>query len=80
MDYRPILQRVIDTIESSLESDINLAELSEQAHISVYHFSRLFMVYTGLPPMEYVRRRSRDNQKRVDTYERAEAGIEGPGR
>ena len=57
MDYRPILQRVIYTIEYNLEDDINLAQLSKQAHISVYHFSRLFMVYTGLSPMEYVRRR-----------------------
>ena len=57
MDYRPILQRVIYTIEYNLEDDINLAQLSKQAHISVYHFSRLFMIYTGLSPMEYVRRR-----------------------
>ncbi len=57
MDYRPILQKVIYTIEYSLEEDINLARLSRQAHISMYHFSRLFMVYTGLTPMEYVRRR-----------------------
>ena len=57
MDYRPILQRVIYTIEYDLEDDINLAQLSQQAHLSMYHFSRLFMVYTGLSPMEYVRRR-----------------------
>ncbi len=57
MDYRPILQRVIYTIEYNLEDDINLAQLSKQAHISAYHFSRLFMVYTGLSPLEYVRRR-----------------------
>ena len=57
MDYRPILQRVIYTIEYNLEDDINLAQLSQQAHLSMYHFSRLFMVYTGLSPMEYVRRR-----------------------
>ncbi len=57
MDYRPILQRVIYTIEYNLEDDINLAQLSQQAHISMYHFSRLFEIYTGLSPMEYVRRR-----------------------
>jgi ribosomal-protein-alanine N-acetyltransferase len=57
MDYRPILQRVIYIIEYNLEDDINLAQLSKQAHISVYHFSRLFVIYTGLSPMEYVRRR-----------------------
>ncbi len=57
MDYRPALQKVIDIIESNLESDINLTQLSEQACISQYHFSRLFMIYTGLSPIEYVRRR-----------------------
>jgi AraC-like DNA-binding protein/RimJ/RimL family protein N-acetyltransferase len=57
MDYRPTLQRIISTIESSLEDDIDLSQLSKQAHISVYHFSRLFVVYTGLSPMEYVCRR-----------------------
>jgi AraC-like DNA-binding protein/RimJ/RimL family protein N-acetyltransferase len=57
MDYRPILQRVIYTIEYNLEDDIDLAQLSKQAHISIYHLSRLFMVYTGLSPMDYVRRR-----------------------
>lgn len=57
MDYRPILQRVIYTIEYNLEDDINLVQLSQQAHISMYHFSRLFAVYTGLTPIEYVRRR-----------------------
>ena len=57
MDYRPILQQVLYKIESNLEDEINLAHLSEQAHISMYHFSRLFVVYTGLSPIEYVRRR-----------------------
>jgi len=57
MDYRPILQKVIHIIEYKLEDDINLAQLSQQAHISTYHFSRLFTVYSGLSPMEYVRRR-----------------------
>ena len=57
MDYRPVLQKVIYIIEYNLEDDINLAQLSEQANISMYHFSRLFVVYTGLSPMEYVRRR-----------------------
>ncbi len=57
MDYRPILQKVIYTIEYNLEDDINLTQLSQQAHVSMYHFSRLFVIYTGLSPMDYVRRR-----------------------
>ena len=57
MDYRQVLQKIIYRIEYNLKDDINLTQLSEQAHISMYHFSRLFMIYTGLSPMEYVRRR-----------------------
>ncbi len=57
MDYRPIIQRVLYIIESSLDDDIDLTQLSKQAYISVYHFCRLFVIYTGLSPMEYVRRR-----------------------
>jgi AraC family transcriptional regulator len=57
MDYRQILQKIIYRIEYNLKDDISLAQLSEQAHISMYHFSRIFTIYTGLSPMEYVRRR-----------------------
>ena len=57
MDYRQNLQRVIERIESSLEGDINLDRLSTFSHMSIYHFSRLFAFYTGLSPIEYVRRR-----------------------
>lgn len=57
MDYRQVLQKIIYRIEYNLKDDISLAQLSEQAHISMYHFSRLFMIYAGLSPMEYVRRR-----------------------
>ncbi|UCC17479.1 MAG: GNAT family N-acetyltransferase [Dehalococcoidales bacterium] len=57
MDYRQALQRIIYRIEYNLKDDISLAQLSEQAHISMYHFSRLFTIYTGLSPMGYVRRR-----------------------
>ncbi len=57
MDYRQVLQKIIYQIEYNLRDDISLSQLSEQAHISMYHFSRLFMIYTGLSPMGYVRRR-----------------------
>lgn len=57
MDYRQILQGIIYNIEYNLRDDISLARLSAQAHVSMYHFSRLFTIYTGLSPMEYVRRR-----------------------
>ncbi|MFC1948117.1 GNAT family N-acetyltransferase [Chloroflexota bacterium] len=57
MDYRQVLQKIIYRIEYNLKDDISLTKLSDQVYISMYHFSRLFMIYTGLSPMEYVRRR-----------------------
>ena len=57
MDYRQVLQKIIYRIEYNLKDDISLTKLSDQAHISMYHFSRLFMIYAGLSPMEYVHRR-----------------------
>ena len=57
IDHRKRLQRAIDHIESDIESDIDLEGLSEKSSFSMYHFGRLFTIYTGLAPIEYVRRR-----------------------
>jgi AraC family transcriptional regulator len=48
------LQRVLDYIEASLDTDIRLEELAAQACLSPYHFSRLFREATGLSPHRYV--------------------------
>jgi|TARA_Y100000310_G_scaffold327633_1_gene394293 AraC-like DNA-binding protein/RimJ/RimL family protein N-acetyltransferase len=56
-DHRYWLQKVVDHIEANVEEDVTLEELAERGAMSVYHFSRLFTTYTGLPPMAYLRRR-----------------------
>ena len=57
MDNRAIIQRSLDYIEENLQTEINAAELAEMAHISLFHYYRLFQQATGLPVMQYILRR-----------------------
>lgn len=50
------VQRMQDYIETNLEQEITMADLSRQALFSPWHAHRLFKSYTGLTPMEYIRR------------------------
>ncbi len=51
---RRALKEAIDYIGDNLEKDLTLAEISGAAHMSPYHFSRLFKESTGLTPHRYV--------------------------
>ncbi|TMQ24611.1 MAG: helix-turn-helix transcriptional regulator [Candidatus Rokuibacteriota bacterium] len=44
------LRRVVEHINSNVHRGPRLAELSALAHLSVFHFARLFKLSTGLPP------------------------------
>ena len=57
MDNRTIIQQGLDYIEENLQTEITAAELAEMAHISLFHYYRLFRSATGLPVMQYVLRR-----------------------
>ena len=48
------LRRVIDYIQSNLESDLSLAQLARVAHVSSHHFGKLFKQSMGLTPHQYV--------------------------
>ncbi len=48
------LKEVIDYIGDNIEKDLTLAEMAGVAHMSPYHFSRLFKESTGLTPHQYV--------------------------
>lgn len=48
------LQHVLDYIDTHLDRDINLAELSRLLDISQFHFSRLFKQSVGLSPYQYL--------------------------
>ncbi len=51
---RRALKEVIDYVGDNLEKDLTLAEMARVAHMSLYHFSRLFKESTGLTPHRYV--------------------------
>ena len=57
MDNRSMIQQGLDYIEENLQTDIAAAELAEMAHISLFHYYRLFQQATGLPVMQYILRR-----------------------
>jgi AraC family transcriptional regulator len=48
------LRRVLDYMMSHLEDDIGLAELSEVACLSRFHFIRMFSARMGMPPHRYL--------------------------
>lgn len=48
------LRRVTDYIEENLADGLTLERISAVAHMSPYHFSRLFKASTGLSPHRYV--------------------------
>ena len=57
MDNRATIQRSLDYIEENLQTEITAEELAEMAHLSLFHYYRLFRQATGLPVMQYILRR-----------------------
>lgn len=51
---RQTLQAVEEYIHAHLDQSISLAELAAVAHLSEFHFARLFKQTTGLPPHQFV--------------------------
>jgi AraC family transcriptional regulator len=63
-DYRldnARLRRVLDHIEQHLEDEITVSGLAAQAHLSEFHFTRMFTAAIGIPPHRYVSRRRLEN-------------------
>ena len=57
MDNRAMIQRSLDYIEENLQTEITAQELAVMAHLSLFHYYRLFRQATGLPVMQYILRR-----------------------
>ena len=55
VDHRAAVQRVIDHVETHIGRKFGLDELCGIAAMSRHHFCRLFHIYTGMRPLEYVR-------------------------
>lgn len=50
------INRVIDYIDEHLDQEMSLEDLSKVAHVSAYHFHRVFKRALGEPPSKYIRR------------------------
>ena len=57
------LRRVTDYVEENLAGGLTIAEISAVAHMSPFHFSRVFKLSTGLSPHKYVLRRRIEKAK-----------------
>ena len=57
MENRILIQRSLDYIEENLQTEITATELAEMAHVSLFHYYRLFQQATGYPVMQYILRR-----------------------
>jgi AraC family transcriptional regulator len=65
------LRAVLEYIHEHLDAELSLDHLAAVAHLSPYHFARLFKNSTGLPPHQYVIARR---------VERAKELLRGPER
>ena len=57
------LRHVTEFIDDNLARALPLAELSAEAHLSQYHFARLFKESTGVPPHRFVVQRRIDRAR-----------------
>ena len=53
ISYTPIVNRVIERIQSSVKENISLADLAEELGISVYYMCHLFKRRTGMSIIQY---------------------------
>ena len=56
-------RRVLEYIEANLHRNPPLSELCALAHMSAFHFARLFKQSTGVPPHRFVVRRRIEHAK-----------------
>lgn len=57
MDYFINIQRCIDYIEENLDHDLDVDAAIHQAHMSKFHFYRLFKAVVGITIHDYIKRR-----------------------
>jgi len=57
MNYRSDIERCLDFIEANIKEELDITQIAESMGYSLYHFSRVFSINTGVPIMEYIRKR-----------------------
>jgi AraC family transcriptional regulator len=50
------LRVVVELIRETIDEDVSLPVLAEHAHVSPFHFARLFRTTVGMPPHQFVLR------------------------
>ncbi|MFC1920696.1 GyrI-like domain-containing protein [Chloroflexota bacterium] len=55
-EYKSRINKVIDYIESNIDKDLYLKELSEVAHFSPFHFHRIFSAMVGETLNDFIQR------------------------
>ena len=63
--YREAVERVVEVMRGRLEEDLPLEELAEIAHLSPFHFVRVFRSLTGLPPCQFLSALRLERAKRL---------------
>jgi AraC family transcriptional regulator len=59
------LRAALEYIEENPDSELTLDAIAAVAHLSPYHFARMFKTSTGLPPHQYVITRRVERAKRL---------------
>ncbi|HWQ11630.1 MAG TPA: AraC family transcriptional regulator [Roseiflexaceae bacterium] len=52
--YRAVVERVLQLMRARLHEPLALEDLAAEAHLSQFHFSRVFRQVTGSPPGEFL--------------------------
>lgn len=57
MDLLSSINEALKYIESNIKNNITYHDAAKHIHMSSYHFHRIFKVFTGITPNEYIRNR-----------------------
>lgn len=60
-----VQKQILEFIESHLDQPLTLQQLAQIAHLSEYHFARMFKVSFGMPPHQYVTERRLNQATRL---------------
>ncbi len=63
--HRPTIERVVQLMRAHLHEPLALEDLAAEAHMSPFHFSRVFRQVTGAPPGEFLGALRLDAAKRL---------------
>lgn len=73
----PVLARLDAYLEAHAEAPITVAALAGLAHLSVFHFARLFKQAVGVPPYQYVLRWKIRRAKHLLRFDGAPVAVVG---